>query len=143
MIYYAELCRVSKIGPQTLGQIDVIDSAGRIVFTCFSIELPDLNDDGIEGNEVRQSCIADGEYRLTFENHMKFGPCYRVHGVPARSGVLIHGGTYHTHTLGCILPAMDQKDINGDGYPDNVSSKKALAELVRYKLEKIRIYTRE
>ena len=129
----AELCRVYKTDKETLGQIDVFEAG----FTCYSLELPDLN------NQRQISCIPDGTYKLTLENHKKFGWCYRLHDVPNRDGVLIHGGTYFTHTHGCILPAMEQKDLNGDGEIDNVSSKKALAELVKHNLTSIKIWTRE
>ncbi len=149
--YYAELCRTYKNDKQTLGQIDVIDSSidllsmpakPCIVFTCFSLELPDKNTDGIADNEVRESCIPDGEYKMTLENHKKFGWCYRIHDVPGRSGVLMHSGTNFTHTLGCILPGMDQKDLNGDGELDNTSSRIALAKLVEFDIKRIKIYTR-
>lgn len=138
----AELCRVYKNDKQTLGQIDIFNK-GKLLFTCFSLELPDLNNDGIENNERQKSCIPDGTYKLTKENHKKFGWCYRVHNVPGRDGVLIHSGTNFTHTLGCILPATNQKDLNGDGELDNTESRKALAKLVEYDLTEITIYTRE
>lgn len=140
--YTAELCRNLKNDKQTLGQIDVVDNVKKeIVFTCYSLELPDLNNDGIPDNERQKSCIPDGIYKITKENHKKFGWCYRMHDVPGRDGVLIHGGTNFTHTLGCILPATEHKDLNGDGQLDNVSSKKALAELVKYDLKSIYIYS--
>lgn len=149
--YYAELCRTYKNDKQTLGQIDVIDGSvvlmsmppkPNIVFTCFSLELPDKNNDGIADNEVRESCIPDGEYEMTLEDHPKFGWCYRLHNVPGRSGVLMHSGTNFTHTLGCILPGTDQKDLNKDGELDNTASKAALAKLVEFKLTRIKIWTR-
>lgn len=110
--------------------------------TVFSLELPDLNNDGIPDNERQKSCIPEGLYRTTLENHKKFGWCYRVHGVPGRDGVLIHSGTSFTHTLGCILPGSDQKDLNADGYLDNVSSKAALAKLVACNFTTLEIVTR-
>lgn len=125
-----KLCRVFKDEKQTLGELSIDN------FTCFSLELPDKN------NERRISCIPEGIYKVTKENHPKFGWCFRLHNVPNRDGVLIHSGTYFTHTLGCILPAMDQKDLNGDGLPDNVSSKKALANLCQFDIDEIEIYTR-
>lgn len=141
--YYQELTRIYKSDKQTLGQIDVVcDQTGQIVFTCFSLELPDLNNDGIENNERQKSCIADGEYPMTKENHKKFGWCYRIHDVKGRDGVLEHSGTNFDHTLGCILPATDQKDLNADGHLDNTASKKALAQLVKYNTHKIVIWTR-
>lgn len=132
----AELCRVWLDEKQTLGEITCGD------VTVFSLELPDLNNDGIPDNERRQSCIPEGTYRCTRENHKKFGWCYRLHDVPGRDGVLIHSGTNFTHTLGCILPALDQKDLTKDGLLDNVSSKAALAKLTALNFTSIKIWTR-
>lgn len=137
-----ELCRIYKGKRQTLGQFDVINDAGEIVFTCFTLELPDLNNDGIENNEKRQSCIPDGEYPVVHHNSPKFGACFWVKDVPGRDAILIHPGTHKDHTLGCILPGTEQKDITGDGLLDNVGSKKAMAELLKYDITKIKIYTR-
>lgn len=129
----ATLTRTFKTDKQILGQID----AGDV--KVYSLELPDLNNDGIEGNEVRKSCIPVGVYPVTKENHKKFGWCYRVHDVPGRSGILIHGGTHYKHTLGCILPGMDHKDINNDGHLDNVSSKKALGLLLDQNITELEV----
>jgi len=126
----AELCRVFLDEKQTLGEITCGD------VTVYSLELPWKN------NERRVSCIPDGLYKCTRENHKKFGWCYRLHNVPNRDGVLIHSGTTFEHTLGCILPALNQKDINGDGLPDNVSSKAALAKLTALNFTEINIWTR-
>lgn len=132
----AELCRVWLDEKQTLGEITCED------VTVFSLELPNLNNDGIPDNERRQSCIPDGTYKCTRENHKKFGWCYRLHDVPGRDGVLIHSGVTYEHTLGCILPALDQKDLNKDGLLDNVSSKAALAKLTALNFTSIKIWTR-
>lgn len=132
----AELCRVWLDEKQTLGEITCGD------VTVFSLELPDLNNDGIPDNERRQSCIPEGTYKCTRENHKKFGWCYRLHDVPGRDGVLIHSGTNYTHTLGCILPALNQKDLNDDGLLDNVSSRAALAKLTALNFTEIKIWTR-
>lgn len=141
----AELCRVWLDEKQTLGQIDVIDPdvsllsmppKPSIVFTCFTLELPWKN------NERRVSCIPDGTYKCTRENHKKFGWCYRLHDVPNRDGILIHPLTNHTQSLGCIGPALDQKDMNGDGLLDNVSSRAAMAKLTALNFTEIKIYTR-
>lgn len=134
--FQLDLCRIWKDVKQTLGELSVGE------FTGCSLELPDKNNDGIANNEVQQSCIPDGIYPVTKENHKKFGWCFRVHDVPGRSGVLIHSGTNYHHTLGCILPGMDQKDIDGDGLLDNVSSKKALAAMCEYNITSIKIWTR-
>lgn len=126
----AELCRIWRDEKQTLGEITCGD------VTVFCLELPCRN------NERRISCVPDGIYKCTLENHSKFGWCYRLHNVPDRDGVLIHSGTYFTHTLGCILPSLSQKDLNGDGLLDNVSSKAALAKLTALNFTEIKIWTR-
>ena len=49
----------------------------------------------------------------SWHNSPKFGPCYKVQGVPRRSEILIHSGNYvgdrllnyRTNSHGCILPA--------------------------------------
>jgi len=126
----ADLCRVFLDEKQTLGEITCED------VKVYSLELPWKN------NERRISCIPDGLYKCTRENHPKFGWCYRLHDVPNRDGVLIHALTNYTQTLGCIGPALDQKDINGDALPDNVSSKAALAKLTALNFTEINIWTR-
>ena len=131
----ALLTRIFKDEKQTLGQLDVGD------LSVFTLELPDLNNDGIVGNEVRKSCIPDGTYRVTRHSSPKFGRCFWIRDVPGRSAILIHPGNYHHHTLGCILVGMDQKDLNSDGLIDNVSSKKAMDLLLNYDISEIEIKT--
>jgi hypothetical protein len=135
--YALDLCRVLDDGKQTLGQFDVVDNDTQlIVFTCFCLELPWKN------NEFQVSCIPAGEYRVVKHVSKKFKECYWIKDIPDRSAVLIHGGTNFTHTHGCILPAMDQSDLDKDGHLDNTSSKKALAKLLTYNITKIKIYYR-
>lgn len=131
-----ELCRVWKGKNQTLGEMTVGD------FKCYSLELPDLNNDGIENNEVRKSCIPDGTYRVERYISAKFGECFWVKNVPGRSAILIHAGTHKDHTLGCILPGTEQKDITGDGLLDNIGSKLALKGLLNYNITSIKVWTR-
>lgn len=139
--FQLELCRVFRDEKQTLGQLDVINTTVHsnetcVRFTCYSLELPWLD------NEKRISCIIDGVYKVTKENHKKFGWCFRLHDVPNRDGVLIHAGTTFEHTLGCILPASEQEDITKDGILDNTGSRKALAKLCEYNITSINIWTR-
>lgn len=129
----AVLTRISKQDKQTLGQLDVGD------LTLFTLELPDLNNDGIEGNETRKSCIPLGTYPVKKHTSPKFGKCFWVQDVPGRSAILIHPGNYHWHTLGCILVGMDQKDVNKDGLIDNVSSKKAMEKLLEYDITELEV----
>lgn len=136
--YTLELCRVYDDGKQTLGQFDVVDNDTKlIVFTCFVLELPWKN------NEFQVSCIPAGEYPVRKFNSPKFKLCYAIDNVPNRSQVRIHSGTNFKHTLGCVLPAMSQDDLDKDGHLDNVSSKKALAKLLQYNITKIKIYYRD
>lgn len=131
----AKLFRIFKDTKQTLGELQVGD------FSCFTLELPDLNDDGIENNEVRRSCIPDGTYRVTKHTSPKFGKTFWVRDVEGRTAILIHPGNYHYHTLGCILVGTDQKDLNSDGLIDNVSSKKAMSKLLEYDITELEIVT--
>lgn len=131
----AILTRKSKTDKQTLGQLDVGD------FSCFTLELPDLNNDGIEGNEVRSSCIPEGIYKVKRHNSPKFGRTFWIQDVPGRSAILIHPGNYYYHTLGCVLVGLDQKDVNKDGLIDNVSSKAAMEKLLEYDITEIEVKT--
>lgn len=49
------------------------------------------------------SAIPCGNYRVTTDDHIKFGRCYRLHNVPQRFGILIHCGNSIKDTTGCIL----------------------------------------
>lgn len=131
----ATLTRISKTDTQTLGELCVDE------LVLFTLELPDLNNDGIEGNEVRKSCIPDGIYPVFRHHSPKFGSCFWIKEVPGRSAILIHPGNYHYHTLGCILVGMNQKDVNNDGLIDNVSSKMAMQKLLSYPIDEIEIST--
>jgi len=138
----AFLTRTVKDEKQTLGQLDVCDEIGNAVFSCFTLELPDLNNDGIVGNEVRKSCIPLGIYPVKSHYSPKFKICFWIKMVPGRSAVLIHPGNYYYHTLGCILVGTDQKDMNKDGLIDNVSSKKAMTALLNYDIDEIEVIER-
>lgn len=131
----ATLTRKSKTDKQTLGQLDVGD------FSCFTLELPDLNNDGIEGNEVRKSCIPEGVYPVVRHDSPKFGRCFWIKNVPGRSAILIHPGNYYFHTLGCVLVGTDQKDVNDDGLIDNISSRLAMEKLLEYDITEIEVKT--
>lgn len=123
----AKLIRIVDTGRQTLGEIQVGE------FSCFSLELP------WKDNHRQISCIPAGIYTVRKFNSPKFGLCYAVDNVPNRSQVRIHAGTYFKHTLGCILPGTDQKDLNRDGELDNISSKHALAALLELDITEIEI----
>lgn len=142
MEHTLDLIRIWKDLKQTLGESTVKNAEGNSVLSVFTLELPDLNDDGIKDNEVRKSCIPDGVYEVTRERHHKLGKVFRIHGVKGRSGILIHIGQFYYNTLGCILVGMDQRDLNDDGLIDNVSSTKAMNALWEFDITEIRITTR-
>ena len=114
---------------QTLGQLEVGD------LTLYTLELPWLE------NQRRISCIPEGTYKVTSHVSKKFGKCFWLREVPNRTGILIHAGNYHWHTLGCILVGLDHKDANKDGLLDVVSSSKAMKQLLEYDITEIEIKT--
>lgn len=50
-----------------------------------------------------KTAIPYGTYKVTKENHHKFGKCFRIHSVPYFDGIFIHSGNYAEHTHGCPL----------------------------------------
>jgi len=66
-------------------------------FMGKTLELP------YQGNRPFVSCIPEGEYIATVENHSKFGWCLRFQRVLGRSGILLHVGNKIHETTGCIL----------------------------------------
>lgn len=129
----ALLIRTMKEDRQTLGELQVGD------FKCYTLELPDLNNDGIEGNEVRKSCIPDGTYPVKAHTSPKFGRTFWIKEVPGRTAILIHAGNFHRHTLGCVLVGSDHKDVNDDGYLDVVNSKKTMEQLIKFDIDEIEV----
>lgn len=129
----AILYRNFKQDKQTLGELQVAD------FVCYTLELPDLNNDGIEGNEVRKSCIPEGTYPVKRHKSPKFGDTFWIQNVPGRSGILIHAGNFHKDTLGCVLAGSDHKDVNKDGYLDVINSTATMKKLLKYDITEIEI----
>lgn len=123
----AKLIRTWYDDKQTLGQLDV----GYL--TLYTLELP------WKDNQRRISCIPEGTYRVTSHVSKKFGKCFWVREVQGRSGILIHAGNYHWHTLGCILVGLDHKDANEDGLLDVISSTKAMKKLLEYDITELEV----
>lgn len=116
-------------GQPTRGSFLWVDNGGTTRHTfirCLELEWKD--------NAPQVSCIPPGEYRLawTLSNRFK-RHTWQVMDVPGRSGIRIHLGNFAgaklSDSLGCPLPVMEWKDINGDGVVDGVRSKEALAKL--------------
>lgn len=77
----------------------------EVGFSCKLMELP------WRDNRVGYSYIPAGEYMVKPYVSPKFGKVYYITGVPGRSAVLFHSGTwagdalknYRTHSRGCVL----------------------------------------
>ena len=72
---------------------------GRVTFgkfSCFSIELPWLN------NAENISCIPPGIYRCNKISSPKNGKCFEVMDVMDRTDIQGHVGNYTSNILGCI-----------------------------------------
>jgi len=87
----------------TLKRAEVHDRAptrGAIVIngeTFCTLERPWLN------NKPFMSCIPPGEYEVRWHKSPSKGECWKLHGVPNRSEILIHVGNSVDDTEGCIL----------------------------------------
>lgn len=115
---------------QTLGVMELLDENGRVVKQFTTVELP------WRGNQNSISCIPPGTYTFSkskANNNPGLGDVLRLSGIPYRSGVLVHIGTNHKHTHGCILPGIPQQvDRNGDAVPDNKagSTQQAMNQII-------------
>ena len=117
---------------QTLGILQVLDGSGKLLKEYTTVEEP------WRGNRSSISCIPPGRYTFTkskANNHASLGNVLRFAGIPFRAGVLMHIGTTHKDTEGCILPGIKQQlDRNGDKVPDNKagSTSQAMTEILNY-----------
>lgn len=117
------LTRTEQNDKQSLGVLQIIDGY-RIAMSCFTLELPDRN------NEPQVSCIPTGSYQVKKRTSPKFREHFHIVGVPNRSYILIHAGNYHTGILGCVLVGSGYRDINNDNITDVINSKKTLVKLL-------------
>lgn len=127
-----EAIRGTDNGVQILGDMFVIDDKGATHFKCDTLELTDLNNDGIVGNEVGKSCIPKGEYICVKRGATANIPYEHIliTGITGRSGVCIHKGNHYTQIRGCILVGSAEVDINKDGQKDVVNSGKTFMTLM-------------
>ena len=102
-------------------------------FTCDTLELPWLN------NAPQVSCIPVGTYKVIPRTSPKYGNHLHVTGVSGRDLILIHWGNYAASAnkktgtpdiKGCILVGYGYADLDGDGLPEIVNSKKAFKALM-------------
>jgi hypothetical protein len=108
---------------QTLGTLVIYDK-GEIIYTCYTLELPDLD------NASQISCIPKGDYKVVPRTSAKFKDHFHITNVPNREYILIHGGNYYTQIRGCVLVGKTLTDINNDGYKDVTSSKNTLNKIL-------------
>ena len=117
---------------ETLGNAELQDETGKIIFLFKVLELPNLN------NHIQTSCIPEGTY-----NVRKVGgsgnipyPHLAVDNVPGRAGICIHIGNYATgkqvDSAGCLLTGSAFTDINKDGQLDIIESGKTFHALLTY-----------
>lgn len=116
--------RIEENEIQTLGDLELRDSNGDVLFSCLTLELPNLN------NRQNVSRINAGVYDFEIYNSPKFGKVIHLLNVEGRTWILIHFGNYYTDVEGCILVGDRYKDINNDGQVDVLNSKITLEKLM-------------
>lgn len=117
----ADLIRNPKQEEQTTGQFTVYSAEGIKIFDAVTMELPNKN------NQVRISCIPEGEYTVRFTYSPRYKrKMYLVDGVEGRSGIRIHSANYWYDLMGCISLGQSYYDINQDGLPDVTASRKTV-----------------
>lgn len=121
---------------ETLGYMMIIDGE-RPVFSCKTIELPDL------GNQQNISCIPEGKYEVHKIVSPTRGTCFHVQDVPGRTAILIHPGNYvaggKRDSMGCILPGAGFEDINNDGFIDVFDSRRTMDKLLEFLPDKFNL----
>lgn len=112
---------------QTLGILFVVDSMNRIIYNCFTLELPDFN------NQRQKSNIPVGKYKVAKRTSAKYGNHFHILDVPNRDLILIHQANYVRQLLGCIAVGSSLSDIDKDGLQDvtnSVATMKVLNDLL-------------
>ncbi len=120
----AELHRFMSDPKQTLGSLTFFNGDEPVVLVA-TLELP------WRDNERKVSCIPEGEYKVVRRHSQKYGDHWHILDVPGRSHILIHHGNFHYQIQGCVLVGAEHKDIDGDGIPDVVASKRTMDEIDR------------
>lgn len=80
-------------------------------------------------NLTNASCIPEGEYVVRRIVSPKFGDCFAVENVKARTAILIHAGNTVEDTKGCIL--VGRKPGRLKGVPAVLESRAALRTLLQ------------
>jgi len=112
---------------ETLGFILVFNDDNELIYSCSTLELPNIN------NERNISCIPEGKYVVQKEkpnSHFKYTH-FSVLNVKNRSGILIHIANYVSELRGCIAVGRYFIDMNGDKQLDINYSNVVIAELAK------------
>lgn len=117
------LQRKKYTSKQVIGTMDVYKDN---VFVCCLATL----EQEWNNNATSNSCIPKGDYIAQHYSSDKYPNALILEDTQPRTGILIHNGAYHTHTLGCIIVGLAHKDINMDKFLDVLYSKTALALLM-------------
>lgn len=121
-----KILRTNHSPKQILGKLFVLDSTDKILFECFTLELPWKN------NQRKVSCIPAGTYKVRPRVSQKYGAHLHLLDVPGRDMILIHEANFVHQLLGCIAVGQSVQDLNRDGVPDITSSKLTKARLLEF-----------
>lgn len=120
----AYLLRHGYAPDHTLGALVALDQRGNLLHTCITLELP------WRDNAPQISCIPEGLYQVAARKSDKFGYHYHVLDVPAREWILFHPGTYTRQLRGCIIPGAKYRDLDADGIPDILDTRRTLDKML-------------
>jgi hypothetical protein len=121
-----QIIRDIKSKNQIKGQLFVLNEESEIVFSCFTLELPWLN------NSRGISAIPDGKYDVKKRYSKKFDWHLHILKVPERSFILIHEANFVRQLQGCIAVGEKRIDIDGDGLIDVTNSVKTKTRLLKH-----------
>jgi hypothetical protein len=120
------MVRTHQLVTQTKGELFVLDENAKILFQCFTLELPWKN------NERKVSCIPTGEYDIVPRWSQKYTNHLHILDVPNRDFILIHEANFVRQLEGCIAVGRRRIDIDGDGLIDVTESVKTKLELLKF-----------
>ncbi len=124
MITSAEITRKPDDHTETLGDWRSLDENGATVFTCKTLERPNKN------NAAGISCIPKAVYivKKVGPSHIPY-PHFSITNVSGRAGIAIHILNEFFQSEGCVGVGDSYGDINKDGEPDLLNSKKTFDHL--------------
>lgn len=115
------LHRYNSTKTQSIGSVSVLDSKGKTIFSCKSLER------GWNNNERNVSCVPKGRFTIKLEWSNRFkSRLWELKNVPNRSECKFHSANYWNQLNGCVALGLELKDINGDGLLDTTSSRVAM-----------------